>query len=29
MNMYQKRKIRAKKKKDDIQKSLSSTSINW
>ena len=29
MDMYQKRKIRAEKKKDDSQKSLPSTSINW
>ena len=28
MDMYQKRKIRAEKKKDDSQKSLPSTSIN-
>ena len=29
MDMYQKRKIRAEKKKDDSPKSLPSTSINW
>ena len=29
MDMYQKRKIRAEKKKEDSPKSLPSTSINW
>ena len=29
MDMYQKRKLRAEKKKEDNQKSLPSTSINW
>ena len=29
MDMYQKRKIRAEKKKDDIQKSFPSVGINW
>lgn len=29
MDMYQKRKIRAEKEKDDSPKSLASTSINW
>ena len=29
MNMYQKRKIRAEKKKDDSPKSLQSVGINW
>ena len=29
MDMYQKRKIRAEKKKDDRPKRLPSTSINW
>ena len=29
MDMYQKRKIRAEKKKDDSPKSFPSTSINW
>ena len=29
MDMYQKRKMRAEKKKEDNQKSLPSTNINW
>ena len=29
MDMYQKRKIRAEKKKDDSKKSLPSVGINW